>query len=119
MCSLLLVDKAVTPDLDQGTILDGVTRNSAIVLLKEMGYAVEERTISIDEITDAYKAGTLQEAFGTGTAATVSMIKELRYKDFVMNFDVASWKATPEIKRRMTAIKEGKEADKYGWMYKI
>jgi branched-chain amino acid aminotransferase len=47
------------------------------------------------------------------------MIKELRYKDFVMNFDVASWKVTPEIKRRMTAIKEGKEADKYGWMYKI
>ncbi|MFT3936041.1 MAG: branched-chain amino acid aminotransferase [Chitinophagaceae bacterium] len=112
-------NKAITPNLEQGTILDGVTRNSAIVLLKEMGYTVEERKLSIHEITDAYKAGQLHEVFGTGTAATVSMIKELRYKDFVMNFDVDSWKVCPEIKRRMTAIKEGREADKYGWLYKI
>ncbi len=102
-----------------GTILDGVTRNSTIVLLKELGYTVEERKLDINEITEAYKAGLLHEVFGTGTAATVSLIKELRYKDFVMNFDVASWKVSPEIKRRMTAIKEGKEADKYGWLYRI
>lgn len=111
--------KAITPGLEQGTILDGVTRSSAIVLLKEMGYTVEERPLGIDEITDAYKAGRLHEVFGTGTAATVSLIKELRYKDFVMRFDVAAWKVTPEIKRRLKAIKEGKEADKYGWMYKV
>jgi len=111
--------KAITPDLEQGTILDGVTRSSAIVLLKEMGYTVEERPLGIDEIVAAYKAGELKEVFGTGTAATVSLIKELRYKDFVMNFDVDKWKVTPEIKRRMTAIKEGKEADKHGWMYKV
>lgn len=110
---------AITPDLNQGTILEGVTRASVITLLKEMGYTVEERPLSIDEIVDAYKKGSLSEVFGTGTAATVSLIRELRYKDFVMNFDVDSWKATPEIKRRMTAIREGKEADKYGWMVKV
>ncbi|MEP6746376.1 MAG: branched-chain amino acid aminotransferase [Bacteroidota bacterium] len=115
----IIGDKAITPDLEQGTILDGVTRSSAIVLLKEMGYTVEERPLSVDEIADAYKAGQLHEVFGTGTAATVSFIKELRYKDFVMHFDVERWKVTPEIKRRMTAIREGKEADKYGWLYKI
>src|SRR5437868_4571508 len=82
--SFSIGNKAVTPNLDQGTILDGVTRNSTIVLLKEMGYTVEERKLDINEITEAYKAGLLQEVFGTGTAATVSLIKELRYKDFVM-----------------------------------
>lgn len=111
--------KALTPGLEQGTILDGVTRDSAITLLKEMGYSVEERLVGIDELVAAYKAGELQEVFGTGTAATVSLIKELRYKDFVMNFDVERWKVTPEIKRRMTAIKEGKEADTHGWLYKV
>lgn len=115
----IIGNTAVTPNLDQGTILDGVTRSSAIVLLKEMGYKVEERVLSIDEIMDAFKAGLLLEVFGTGTAATVSLIKELRYKDFVMSFDVDRWKATPEVKRRMTAIREGKEADRYGWMYKV
>jgi branched-chain amino acid aminotransferase len=52
--------------------------------LRDAGFEVEERPISIDEIIEAYKAGILYEVFGTGTAATISMIKELRYKDFVM-----------------------------------
>ena len=115
----IIENKAITPDLEQGTILDGVTRSSAIMLLKEIGYTVEERPLAIDEITEAYKAGLLHEVFGTGTAATVSFIKELRYKDFVMNFDVDKWKVAPEIKRRMTAIREGREADKYGWLFKV
>src|SRR5438045_3195165 len=60
----IIGNTAVTPDLKEGTILAGVTRDSAIVLLKEMGYVIEERPISIDEITDAYKKGTLKEVFG-------------------------------------------------------
>ena len=110
---------AITPDLNEGTILAGVTRDSVIVLLKELGYAVEERAISIDEIIAAHKEGNLKEVFGTGTAATISMIKTLNYKDYEMNFEVDKWKASPEVKRRMEAIKNGIEADNYGWMYKI
>ena len=53
----IIGNTAITPDLEQGTILDGVTRQSAITLLKEMGFTVEERPLSIDEIIDAYKAG--------------------------------------------------------------
>ena len=68
---------------------------------------------------DAYNAGTLKEVFGTGTAATISLIKELKYKDFVMNFDVEKWDIAPEIKRRMDAIKYGQEPDIYGWLYKV
>jgi branched-chain amino acid aminotransferase len=112
-------NKAITPDLDQGTILAGVTRDSVIKLIEDMGMEVEERPLGIDEIIEAYKKGELREVFGTGTAATISMIKELRYKDFVMNFDINNWSIAPKIKIRMDNIKEGKEEDKFGWMVKI
>jgi branched-chain amino acid aminotransferase len=115
----IIGNKAITPDLNSGTILAGVTRDSVITLLKEIGYNVEERAISIDEIMDAYNAGTLKEVFGTGTAATISMIKELKYKEMIMKFDVDKWTASPEVKKRMDAIKYGTAPDNYGWMYKI
>ncbi len=115
----IIGDRAVTPDLSSGTILEGVTRNSVLTLLQEAGLKVEERAISIDEIIDAYKANTLLEVFGTGTAATVSYIKELRYKDFVMTFDVDSWKVAPKIKSLLNDIREGKTEDKHGWMVKV
>lgn len=115
----IIGDTAITPDLEQETILEGVTRQSAITLLKEIGLKVEERGLSIDEIIAAYKSGTLHEVFGTGTAATISLIKELRYKDFVMHFDVEKWKAAPTIKKWLTDIREGRREDKYGWMWKV
>jgi branched-chain amino acid aminotransferase len=115
----IIGDTAVTPDLSQGTILEGVTRDSAMVILKEMGFKVEEKRISVDDLIDAHKAGLLYEVFGTGTAATISMIRELRYKDYVMEFDTSKWRTCPELKRRLTDIREGREADKYGWMWKV
>jgi branched-chain amino acid aminotransferase len=115
----IIDDKAITPDLSQGTILNGVTRQSIITLLGEMGYNVEERQLSIDEIMEAYKKGKYIEAFGTGTAATISLIKELRYKDFVMKFDVEKWKTTPVLKTWLSEIKEGLRKDKYNWMWKV
>jgi len=115
----IIGDKALTPDLDSGTILDGVTRASVITLLKDMGYKVEERPVSIHEVIDAYQAGQQLEAFGAGTAATISPIKELRYKDIVMHFDVEKWKAAPAIKKTITEIREGIAEDKYNWMWKV
>jgi branched-chain amino acid aminotransferase len=115
----IIGDKAFTPDLGQGTILAGVTRDSAIVILKEMGLGVEEKMISIDELIDAYKAGILHEVFGAGTAATIAYIRELRYKDFVMEFNTDAWKTAPELKKRLSAIREGRKADTYGWMYRV
>ena len=115
----IIGDTAITPDLEAGTILHGVTRDSAITLLKELGFKVEEKPLSIDDIVNAYRSGLLYEVFGTGTAATISMIKELRYKDFTMNFDVDKWQIAPEIKKRLGAIKEGRVPDRYDWMYKV
>ena len=115
----IIGNKAITPDLKSGTILNGVTRNSVLTLLKEIGLAIEERPLSIDEILAAYETGELREVFGTGTAATVSPIKELRYKDYVMNFDVAKWEIMPSVKARLDDIRASRVKDKYGWMVKI
>ena len=115
----IIGNTAITPDLGQGTILGGVTRQSSITLLQEMGFTVEERPLSIDAIIDAYKAGLLYEVFGTGTAATISLIRELRYKDFVMEFNVENWKTAPMLKKWLTDIREGKREDKYNWMWKV
>jgi branched-chain amino acid aminotransferase len=115
----IIGDKALTPDLEAGTILSGVTRESAITILKEMGLDVVEKPISIDEIIEAHRVGLLHEVFGTGTAATISLIRELRYKDYVMQFETEKWKTAPELKKRLDEIRSGKVADRFGWMYKI
>lgn len=115
----IIGNTAITPDLKEGTILAGVTRDSTMALLAEMGFKVEERELSINDIMDAYNAGILYEVFGTGTAATISFIRELCYKDFVMKFDTDSWKTAPELKRKLNAIRYGQEPDTRGWMHKI
>lgn len=115
----IIGNKAITPDLTSGTILAGVTRDSVIQLLKEKGLSVEERKLSIDEIVAAYKDQSLLEVFGTGTAATISKIKELRYRDFVMNFDVNNWEISTSVKNRLNEIKEGRAEDKYNWLVKL
>lgn len=109
----------VTPSLEDGCILAGVTRSSAITLLQEMGLTVEERKIHIDEVLEAYENGRLEEVFGTGTAATIAMIRELKYKEHIMKLDVAAWKTAPALREWITAIREGKRADKYNWMWKV
>jgi branched-chain amino acid aminotransferase len=115
----IIGNSAVTPDLENGTILNGVTRDTVLTLLKEMGLTIEERPVSIDELMEAYKAGTLKEVFGTGTAATVSPIKELRYKDFVMNFDIDQWQIMPQVKKNLDDIRASRTEDKHGWMVKV
>lgn len=108
-----------TPSLEDGCILAGVTRSSAITLLRDMGLVVEERKIHIDELLDAHRRGHLDEAFGTGTAATIAMISELKYKDHVMHFSLDKWRIAPDLKKAITDIREGNKEDKYGWMIKV
>lgn len=115
----LINNIAITPSLEEGTILEGVTRASVIQGLKEMGIAVEERRISIDEVVEAYKAGQITEVFGTGTAAVIAPIKELNYKGFSMTFNTASYATSTAVKQWLTDIRGGKIADKHGWMWKV
>ncbi len=115
----IIGDTAYTPDLGQGTILAGVTRNSVMTLLADMGFKVAEKALSIHDIIDAYNAGLLYEVFGTGTAATITLIKELKYKDFTMTFDVDKWQTAPTIKNTLNAIREGKLPDTHNWMLAV
>jgi branched-chain amino acid aminotransferase len=73
-------DEIVTPPL-AGTILPGVTRDSVLVLLRKWGLKVSERQLAIDEVVQAYRNGALAEVWGTGTAAVISPVGELAYKD--------------------------------------
>ncbi|HHT66554.1 MAG: branched-chain amino acid aminotransferase [Caldicoprobacterales bacterium] len=110
----------VTAPLDSGTILGGVTRDSVIELAKEMGYAVEERHLSIQEVYDAHEAGELEEVFGTGTAAVISPVGVLNWNDRIIEINEGRMgDVSQKLYDRITAIQYGKEEDKYGWIEKI
>lgn len=115
----IINDTAVTPSLEEGTILEGVTRSSAITILKEMGLKVEERRINIDELVAAYQSGELKEAFGVGTAATVAPIKEFGSSNIKMELNVANAVVAKEIKRQLDAIRYSEVADRHNWLFKI
>jgi branched-chain amino acid aminotransferase len=105
----------VTPALN-GSILAGVTRNSVIRLLNDWGLPVTERTISIEEIHQAATEGKLEEAFGTGTAAVISPVGQLHWKEHTMTINGGE---TGEIARKLyetiTGIQNGTLPDTYGW----
>lgn len=109
----------VTPSLEEGTILEGVTRDSVIRVLREQGMRVEERKINIDEVTEGHRSGKLTEIFGSGTAATISYIKELRYKDYSMHLHVDGYQTAPAAKKILTEIREGKRPDIHSWLVKV
>src|SRR5690606_9656931 len=71
--------KVVTPSIDSDSILSGITRLSALELIRGWGIEVEERPIKLTEIIDEYEKGNLQEAFGVGTAASVAFISQIGY----------------------------------------
>lgn len=106
----------VTPALN-GSILEGVTRNSVLQLLHHWDILVTERKISMAEIKEAFEAGTLEEAFGTGTAAVISPIGELSWNGYSMY--VNEGKTGPVSKRlydTITGIQIGTVEDTFGWI---
>ncbi len=115
----VLDGKAITPPLS-GTILPGVTRDSALTLLREMGISAEERQIPIDEILSAHAAGKLTEAFGAGTAAIVAPIACIRYRDRDLQFSaVADSSVAARLRSRLVAIQTGREPDKHNWLLPV
>lgn len=111
--------KVLTPPL-YGTILDGITRRSAIELLRDAGYEVEEYSLTIDEVVAAYHAGQLQEAFGTGTAAVASQIEAIAYKDLIMELpNGGNGKIGQFVKESINHLRSGAIADTKGWTVPI
>lgn len=109
-------NEIITPALDQGSILAGVTRDSVLTLARDWGMKVSERAVTIDEILEAYNNGKLNEAFGTGTAAVISPVGVLRYKDQDMVLN--NQQIGPVAQRlydTITGIQYGEVEDKFGW----
>ena len=107
--------KIVTPALN-GSILPGITRKSCLQLLRDKGYEVEERRLSVDELIGAARDGSLEEAFGSGTAAVVSPIGSLYYKG--ETFVISGGGIGPvaqDLYDTLTGIQWGRVADPYGW----
>ena len=109
----------ITPEL-VGSILPGITRKSCVELLKANNIPVEERRLSVDELIEALKNGTLEEAWGTGTAAVVSPIGEICYKGekYTVN-DFKIGETTQWLYDELTGIQWGKKEDKFGWIQKL
>ncbi len=109
----------VTPKLT-GSVLPGITRRSCIQMLKDWGYKVEERLISVDEVGEAMENGTLEEAWGCGTAAVVSPIGLLEYKDkdYKINNNQIG-EVTQKLYDELTGIQWGTKEDKYNWTMKV
>ena len=109
----------VTPMLT-GSILPGITRMSCIQVLRDMGYKVSERLLSVDELVAALRDGKLEEAWGCGTAAVVSPIGRLMYEDveYVINGEKIG-EVTQKLYDTLTGIQWGKIDDKFGWVRKL
>ncbi len=114
---LFVIDgELVTPMLN-GSILPGVTRDSVLALAKSWGMPVSERRISIDEVFEAHTAGRLSEIFGSGTAAVVSPVGELKYEDRVIT--IGGGKVGPVAQRLFDIISDiqyGRAKDTLGWI---
>jgi branched-chain amino acid aminotransferase len=111
--------KLITPQLSSA-LLDGVTRDSILKLAPGLGMTVEERRVSVAEIEEAFKKGTITEAFGTGTAAVVSPIATINIEGVDYNLpEAGSASFQQRVKQKLNNIRLGVEADVYGWNYII
>lgn len=112
-------DKILTPPTS-GTILPGITRNSVLTIARDWGMNVEETSIHVDEIINALKKGTLREAFGTGTAATIAHIKLVGYRNKKYELpDTNEKDFSNKVSEYLEDLKRGYVEDKYNWVYQV
>lgn len=112
-------EEVVTPSLS-GTILPGITRDSVITLLRDMGYTVREERIAIDDVLRSHERGNLRECFGTGTAATVSHIRRIRYRDQTVELPpIEERKVAPLVREKLVGIMTGRQPDPRGWVERL
>jgi branched-chain amino acid aminotransferase len=112
-------DTLITPEASS-TILRGITRDSVLTLARDWGMKVEERKISIKEVIDAAKDGSLQDAFGAGTAATIAHIALIGHDGVDYKLPaIEERKFSNKVLKAMDAIKLGEAEDKFNWLYKL
>ena len=103
-----------------GSILKGVTRDSVLQLADSMGFRVEERQVAIDDLVADIRSGKIREAFGSGTAAVITPVGTLSYKNENLTVgDGGVGKLTQKLYDTLTGIQYGKIPDSFGWIRKI
>lgn len=107
-------NEIVTP-ATSGTILKGITRASTLEILRGNGHTVNERDLSIDEVFSRYQAGELVEVFGTGTAALIANVEEIKYDNHIIRLDSSNWELSTSIKDEINGMRFGTIEDKRGW----
>ncbi len=112
---LRIGDKMLTPPLTD-RILAGITRDSIVTLLREWGYDVEERPISVKEVVEAAQSGELKEAFGMGTAAVVSVIQQIGHEGTRYDIPTPEDGMATKIRKGLNDIRLGRTEDTHGWM---
>ncbi|MCH7411001.1 branched-chain amino acid aminotransferase [Belliella sp. DSM 111904] len=116
----IINDTLITAPTTTGTILKGITRDSVLTLAREMGVKVEERFLRVTELEDALVSGTLKEAFGTGTAATIAHIAKIHVNgnDYELpEIDQSAF--SNQVLDKLDQIKYGKTEDNHGWIIKL
>ena len=112
--------KLITPSEDADTILRGITKRSVLEVAKKWGVEVEERKVLVEEIVTAAKNGTLEDAFGAGTAATIAQIAIIGYKDERLELPPLEGRTlSNKIKAYMDDMKAGRIDDEFGWNFKV
>jgi branched-chain amino acid aminotransferase len=112
-------DELVTPPLE-GSVLDGITRQTVIHLWKDQGKKVSERRISIDEVIETARSGAMKECFGTGTAAVISPVGEIQHDDVKVVINGGKiGHAAQSLYDEITGIQYGDRPDRFGWCYAI
>lgn len=114
---LRIGETVVTPPLGEGTLLAGITRRTVLTLLRDWGVKVEERRIGIDEIKAAHAAGTLNEVFGTGTAAVISSVGELGLEGGSLQIGSGQvGSVATRLRQTISDIQYGRAPDTHGWL---
>jgi branched-chain amino acid aminotransferase len=117
---MFIIDNKLITAPTGDTILRGITRESVLILAKEYGLDVEERAVKVTEVIEAAQNGTLVEAFGTGTAATIAPISHIGFKDDLFELpEVESRKFSPWVLERLDNIKYGEAEDPYNWVFTL
>jgi len=119
MCFVEDGKRIVTPTLS-GSILPGITRDSVLILGKDLGYEVEERPVDVNELMAGIESGKVTEAFGCGTAAVIAPVGRFGYnnKDYIVNnYEVGP--VTRHLYDELTGIQFGAKEDRFGWTHAI
>ena len=115
-----VIDDTVVTPVTRGAILRGITRNTVNHFLEDNGYRLERRPLAVEELHEAHAAGTLREAFGTGTAAVVSHVASILHGDReIVLPPIEERRIGPWLKDQLNGVRSGRLPDPYGWIHPV